>query len=263
MGKAWVAIETSRFRPHKHLPKSQAVSDAARLWSLVDCPLKKEPLPSSVTDGTRQLSFVAAVSLDESRYKALDKQPMVRSWYMSPWTEVEELLMLLTSLPSTTFSLEQQERCPTLSDISVVRSLIRDVSPCVRDIHFFLVCTKRHKQLEDDALCHSMDHRAVYRLLSGTGGRSNDDSHALVLISRAEPVPPDAVDDDCVVMPFKPPAIYERMLAKVLSFRIEETMQLYSKFRLVSVGLWGSPPMDFADFLFESMAMRYVLAQLR
>jgi len=64
-----------------------------RIWSLVDSPQGKVPLPSSVTSAyPSRVFFVAAVSLDISRYKEIAKG-RVSIWWMSAWKD-EELFTL-------------------------------------------------------------------------------------------------------------------------------------------------------------------------
>ncbi|KAI1793254.1 hypothetical protein LXA43DRAFT_1180333 [Ganoderma leucocontextum] len=257
------SIWTSAFDCDEHLQVS--VSDATRVWSLVDCPDTMEPIPSSVTDGSQKVFFVAAVSTDDARCKTLKERRTVRNWWMSPWSE-EELRALLVSLSRTGFPFKEPERYPTFDDANVVRSLLQDTGPCLGDILLFLTDPSFHKQLVDAAVCRYTDNfRAICLLLSGVEAQPSEDPHKLVLISRAEPLSPDAVDNlnDGIVVRFKTRTIHERMLAKVLSFSTEETRRLYADFRLASMELWPSPPADFADFLFESMAVRYVLVDLK
>ncbi|KAI1785704.1 hypothetical protein LXA43DRAFT_1113630 [Ganoderma leucocontextum] len=168
------------------------------------------------------------------------------------------------------FAFKEPQRYATFGDANVpVRSLVRDVGPCLGDVLLFLTDPGFHKQLVDAAVRrYTADLRAIHLLLSGPEAHPSEDPwHKLVLISWAQPVDPDAIDNlsDRVVVRFKTRAIYDRMLANVLSFSTEQTRRarLYDDCSLASMGWWDAPPADFADFLFESVALRYVLADLK
>ncbi|KAI1786280.1 hypothetical protein LXA43DRAFT_898329, partial [Ganoderma leucocontextum] len=128
-----VQMATVDVDPELHLPP---FTDAAsRVWSLVDCPEGKNPIPSHLTYGARSLFCVAALSPDRSRYKAAEKEP-VRLWWMSTWTD-DELLALLRSVPVTELAQKQRERYPTF-DADAIRTLCSAVGPCPGDILRFL-----------------------------------------------------------------------------------------------------------------------------
>ena len=83
-------MATVHFQSHKHIPSY--ADDAIRIWSLIDSPVRKDPIPSNLADGAMELFYIAALPPEVERYREAAKQP-VRMWWMSPWTE-DELLAL-------------------------------------------------------------------------------------------------------------------------------------------------------------------------
>ncbi|KAI1794551.1 hypothetical protein LXA43DRAFT_995539 [Ganoderma leucocontextum] len=248
-------VQTSNFDPEIHIPES--IPDTSRLWSLVDAPNDKEPIPQSVTCSTRQLFFVAAVSPDQTRTKQILQWREVRHWWMSGWV-VRELCALLRQIPRTEFAAEQWDRYQPF-DADTVRTLVDDAGPCPRDVLSWLTDPSQYTKALKGALRRYDDFESVHCLLSGVGARSNEDYYVLILVSPMAPVSPDAVDNDSIIVRLKTPAIYDAMLAKVLSFTIEETRRLHACFSSLVVSR-GSPAVNFGDLIFESMALRYMLA---
>ncbi|KAI1785718.1 hypothetical protein LXA43DRAFT_899232 [Ganoderma leucocontextum] len=77
-----------KFDSCTHVPEA-VPGPSQRLWSLVDCSAAKEPIPTSLTGGTRQLFFVAAARPDVSRCGELRGRFNVREWWIPHWTEAE------------------------------------------------------------------------------------------------------------------------------------------------------------------------------
>ncbi|PIL26712.1 hypothetical protein GSI_11191 [Ganoderma sinense ZZ0214-1] len=252
-----VRTHTADFSSCTHLPKDFPDSDPSeRLWSLVDYSQAKEPTSPSVTYGARQLFFVAVACPDLPHCGDMKERFNVREWWMSQWTE-NELRALLAALPPGQFPLTQSERYP-LSSPDTARSLIRDVGSCLQDILLYLRAPNRYEELVNAALLQYTSVEAIYRLLSGLDLITNPDAHRLVLISRAGPVAPDALDiDDRAVARFKTRAIHSRVLANVMALSLEDTQHLYASFR--ASGGPGKGPFATASsaLLFENMALRY------
>ena len=82
-------MATASFQP-EHIPPY--TDQASRIWSLVDSPPAKVPIPANVTYETMAFLYVAALSPEVERYHEAAKQPVLM-WWMSPWTD-EELLAL-------------------------------------------------------------------------------------------------------------------------------------------------------------------------
>ena len=61
---------------------------SGRTWSLLDSPVKKEPIPGNVTYQDPRLFFVAALSPDNIRYKEAVKFMAVK-WWMDVWKSEE------------------------------------------------------------------------------------------------------------------------------------------------------------------------------
>ena len=83
-------MATAHFQSHQHIPSY--ADDAIRIWSLIDSPVREDPIPSNLADGAMELFYIAALPPEVERYHEAAKQP-VRMWWMSPWTE-DELLAL-------------------------------------------------------------------------------------------------------------------------------------------------------------------------
>ncbi|KAI1794550.1 hypothetical protein LXA43DRAFT_110317 [Ganoderma leucocontextum] len=243
-------VQTSNFDPEIHIPES--IPDTSRLWSLVDAPNDKEPIPQSVTCSTRQLFFAAAVSPDRTRTKQILQWREVRHWWMSGWV-VRELCALLRQIPRTEFAAEQWDRYQPF-DADTVRTLVDDAGPCPRDVLSWLTDPRQITQELVDTLerpdSEYHDLPQLVNLLSNHDAMSRLNSHNIILIWRVGEVRADALDgNDDVVAVLKTRMVYERIRAKCLALQVDEATSLYA----ICKGIGPGPARIFAGFVLEGL----------